>query len=172
MKNTSLFVAVVFMLAAGLFIACSKNNDNTTTKLSIRLTDTPYNAQEVNIDIQEVRVNLADDSTGWISLPTNARVYNLLNFQNGIDTALASGTVPTGNVRELRFILGSNNTIKINNIVYPLTIPSGSESGLKIKIGKNLAASFDSLVIDFDANASIKQTGAGEYKLKPVLKLK
>jgi hypothetical protein len=172
MKNTFLFIAIACMFAAGLFISCSKNNGSATTQLRVLLTDTPYNAQEVNIDIKEVRVNLADDSTGWISLPTNARVYNLLKFQNGIDTSLATGMVPTGNVRELRFILGSNSTIKINNVVYPLTIPSGSESGLKIKIGKNLAASVDSLVIDFDANASILQTGSGQYKLNPVIKLK
>jgi Domain of unknown function (DUF4382) len=56
--------------------------------------------------------------------------------------------------------------------VYPLTIPSGSESGLKIKLSKKLNAQLDSVVIDFDAALSILKTGVGDYKLKPVLKIK
>jgi hypothetical protein len=68
--------------------------------------------------------------------------------------------------------LGNDNSIKIGTVVYPLTIPSGSESGLKIKVNKKLHASIDSLLIDFDAALSIMLTGNGEYKLKPVLKIK
>jgi hypothetical protein len=158
-------------LMIGTVIACNKNND-TTTDLKIRLTDNPYNATEVNVDIQQVRVNFRDDSTGWVNLDTRAGVYNLLNFQNGIDTLIAQTTVPTGTLKEVRFVLGSQNSIKIDNNVYPLSIPSGSESGLKIKLNKQLNAHFDSLVIDFDAALSILQTGAGDYKLKPVLKIK
>jgi hypothetical protein len=158
-------------LMIGTVIACNKNND-TTTDLKIRLTDNPYNATEVNVDIQQVRVNFRDDSTGWVNLDTRAGIYNLLNFQNGIDTLIAQTTVPTGTLKEVRFVLGSQNSIRIDNNLYPLTIPSGSESGLKIKLNKQLNAHFDSLVIDFDAALSILQTGAGDYKLKPVLKIK
>jgi hypothetical protein len=158
-------------LVIGTVIACNKNNDS-TTDLRIRLTDNPYNATEVNVDIQQVRVNFNDDSTGWVNLDTRAGIYNLLDFQNGIDTLIAQTTVPTGTVKEVRFVLGTQNSIKIDNAVYPLTIPSGSESGLKIKLSKKLNAHVDSLVIDFDAALSILQTGTGDYKLKPVLKIK
>ena len=158
-------------LMIGTVIACNKNNDS-TTDLRIRLTDNPYNATEVNVDIQQVRVNFRDDSTGWVNLNTRAGVYNLLDFQQGIDTLIAQSTVPTGTIKEVRFVLGSQNSIKIDNNTYPLTIPSGSESGLKIKLNKQLNAQVDSLVIDFDAALSILQTGAGDYKLKPVLKIK
>ncbi|MDB5246018.1 MAG: hypothetical protein JWQ40_412 [Segetibacter sp.] len=174
MKNNyfSTIVSLLF-LPVVFFIACSKTTDDTsTTQIIIRMTDAPYNAQEVNVDIRAVRVNFAGDSTGWHTLNTTAGVYDLLKFQNGTDTALASGTVPRSNLKELRFILGSNNSIKINNVVYPLTIPGGDESGLKIKVNKNLASSSDSLLIDFDADASIYMTGAGQYRLKPVIKLK
>lgn len=160
-------VAIVTSLA----IACKKD-DNNTTDLRIRLTDNPYNATEVNVDIKQVRVNLQDDSTGWVNLETRAGIYNLLDFQNGIDTLIAQSIVPTGTLMEVRFVLGSENSIKIDNTLYPLAIPSGSESGLKIKLNKHLNAHTDSLVIDFDAALSILQTGTGEYKLKPVLKIK
>lgn len=165
------------LMITGLVVinACSKEAGNSaggTTELKIKLTDNPYNASEVNVDIQQVRVNFSNDSSGWVNLNTNAGIYNLLALQNGVDTVLAIGTVPTGTLKEVRFVLGSNNSIKIDSTVYPLTIPSGSESGLKIKLNKALNASFDTLLIDFDAALSIIKTGAGDYKLKPVLKIK
>jgi hypothetical protein len=156
---------------ATMFAGCQKENTG-TTELKIHLTDNPFNASEVNVDIREVRVNFRDDSTGWINLATVPGIYNLLDLQNGIDTVLAQGTVPTTTLKEVRFVLGNDNSIKIDSVVYPLTIPSGSESGLKIKLNKQLNAALDSLVIDFDAALSILQTGTGEYKLKPVLKIK
>ncbi len=136
------------------------------------MTDNPFNATAINVDIQAIKVNMSNDSSGWVDLVTNTGIYNLLDLQNGIDTLLAVGTVPTGTLKEVRFVLGSNNDIVINNITYPLSIPSGSESGLKIKLNKNLNASLDSLLIDFDAALSIHQTGNGDYQLKPVLKIK
>lgn len=173
MKTRIISIFSVLALLVMLIIACQKNNNgDNITNLKIRLTDNPFNATEVNVDIREVRINLRDDSTGWTNLNTNAGIYNLLELQNGVDTLLATGTVPTGTLKEVRFILGGDNSIKINNIIYPLTIPSGSESGLKIKLSKNLNASIDSLLIDFDAALSILRTGNGDYKLKPVLKIK
>lgn len=170
MKKIFLPISLCLFTITILLLACNKNKE--TTELKIHLTDNPFNAQEVNVDIQEVRVNFRDDSSGWVTLSTHAGVYNLLGLQNGVDTLLASGTVTTGTVKEIRFILGSNNSIKINNVVFPLTIPSGSETGLKIKVNKSINAGLDSLLIDFDVALSILQIGTGDFKLKPVLKLK
>lgn len=158
-------------IAICIFIACNKDG-NTTTDLRIHLTDNPYNATEVNVDIREVRVNFRDDSSGWVNLETHAGIYNLLDFQNGIDTVISQMIVPTGTVKEIRFVLGSQNSIKIADVVYPLTIPSGASSGLKLKLNKKLNAHLDSLVIDFDAALSILQNGTGDYHLAPVLKIK
>jgi hypothetical protein len=162
----------IFTLGLFAVMSCQKENSKGTTDLRIRMTDNPFNATAINVDIQEVRVNFSDDSSGWQQLVTHAGVYDLLGLQNGVDTLLASGTVPTGTLKEIRFVLGTNNSIEINNIIYPLTIPSGGESGLKIKLSKQLNANLDSVLIDFDAALSILQTGTGEYKLKPVLKIK
>jgi hypothetical protein len=166
------------VLAASMLVlvlnACEKENSSGKTHMKVRLTDNPYNATEVNVDIREVKVKVNENSadSGWVSLNTYAGVYNLLDLQNGIDTLLAQGYVPTGSLKEVRFVLGSDNSIMIDNTLYPLTIPSGSESGLKIKLDKQLNATADSLLIDFDAALSILQTGTGDYKLKPVLKIK
>ena len=161
-----------FILFASIVMITSCGKDAGSTQLKINLTDAPFDAEEVNVDLQAVRVNFSNDSSGWTDLTAVPGVYNLLDLQNGLDTLIAQGTVPAGNLKEIRLVLGSNNSIKINGQVYPLTIPSGSESGLKLKINKRLAAPLDSLLVDFDAALSVHQEGTGDYKLRPVLIIK
>ena len=162
-------IAFASLIIALAFLSCTKDND--TTVLKIRMTDAPVAMEEVNIDLISIEAKFAKDSTKWVTLETNAGIYNLLGLQNGVDTLIAQGTFPTGILKELRLIVGARNTVKVNGQVYPLTIPSGAESGLKIKINKNLQATIETLLIDFDAALSIKQEADG-YKLRPVVKLK
>lgn len=174
----SIVILLFTVLLVTVLISCQKeaasdtNGNGQPTMLKVNLTDAPIDADSVNVDIQEVRVNYRNDSSGWVNLNTVAGVYDLLGLQNGVDTLIASGMIPSNSVKEIRFILGSDNSIVVNGVNYPLTIPSGSESGLKLKINKQLNGQLDSILIDFDAALSIHQTGAGDYKLKPVLKIK
>jgi hypothetical protein len=171
MKKSS--IALLSFILLGFFViinACNKNNERTF--LQVHLTDNPYDAQEVNIDLKEVNVNLTDDSSGWQKLQTVSGVYNLLNLQNGVDTLVGTDNLPSGTLKEIRFVLGSDNSIVINNVKYPLSIPSGSESGLKIKVNKKLQAGLDSLIIDFDAALSVVKIDESNYHLKPVLRVK
>ncbi|HLO38706.1 MAG TPA: DUF4382 domain-containing protein [Lacibacter sp.] len=170
MKKTIVFCSLAFISAALLFAACKKNNGS--TELKINLTDAPYDAQQVNVEIKEVHVNFNGESKGWTTLETVAGVYDLLKLQNGVDTFLASGTVPTGTLKELRLVLGTQNTIMIDSVIYPLSTPSSQQSGLKIKMNHSLNADLDSLLIDFDAALSISKDGGGNYILQPVIKLK
>ena len=165
-KNLSV---VVIVYATLLLSACKKENTNST--LQIRMTDAPASFDEVNIDLREVNVKFATDTTGWVSLQTTPGIYNLLGLQNGVDTLIAQGNFPSNVVKEIRLVLGDNNTIMSGGQSYPLTIPSGSESGLKIKVSKNLQANLETLLIDFDAALSVNQETDG-YKLRPVLRVK
>ena len=137
MKKNYLVLAIALLASMTLIFSCSKDDKNST--LQVRLTDNPVAFQEVNVDIREVRVKFNDDVSDneWVTLTTNAGIYNLLRLQ-GVDTALATGLLPANTVKQIRFILGPNNTVKDNGVVYPLVIPSGSESGLKIKVNKIL----------------------------------
>lgn len=175
MRKEFVSILSVTGIAAIVLFACQKESNSNfsgSTNLKIRLTDAPIDADSVKVDIRQVRVNFRQDSTGWVDLTTNTGIYDLLGLQNGVDTLLASGTIPSNSVQEIRLVLGSANTIVVNGVSYPLTIPSGSESGLKIKVNKQLNGPLDSLLIDFDAALSIHQVGNGDYKLKPVLKIK
>ena len=169
MKTKQFFVCTISALVFLIF-ACKKESQGNTT-FRIRMTDAPTALEEVNVDLQQVNIKFANDSSSWIPMQTKAGVYNLLGLQNGLDTLTAEGTYPHGRVQEIRLVLGSRNSVKEGGETFPLTIPSGSESGLKIKVNKSLSASLDSLLIDFDAALSIKQEADG-YKLRPVVKLK
>ncbi len=175
MKNRFILIAALFAL---YLTACVKNPVDESGILNVRLTDAPIDLDSVFVDIKEVNVKTGRDELdssstgGWISLNTNAGVYNLLGLQNGVDTLLATGPVPVGYIKEIRLVLGSNNrVVDTFGISHPLTIPSGGESGLKIKINKKQQATLQTILIDFDAALSIKKENDG-YKLRPVIKIK
>jgi hypothetical protein len=152
------------------FFACKK--DASSSQLKVRMTDAPGEWDAVNIDLKEVQVKLNTDSTKWITLQTNTGIYDLLGLQNGIDSLIAEGTFSTAEtVKEIRLIVGSENSITVNGQTYALTIPSGAETGLKIKINKKLNATIETVLIDFDAALSIRQEVDG-FKLQPVIKLR
>lgn len=163
-------IAIVLTLtASAVFVACKK--DAHTSTVQVKMTDAPADYQEVNIDLKDVKVNFNGDSAGWVSLQAKPGVYNLLGLQNGLDTLIGQGTFPSNTLNEVRLILGDSNTIKVNDQIYPLTIPSGSESGLKIKVNRKLDATLETIVIDFNAGMSVTQEQDG-YKLRPVITVK
>jgi hypothetical protein len=164
-----LILPAVAVCSLTLYYSCKKENNR--VPVQILLTDRPTALDQVNVDIKGIQVKLDKDTSGWINLVTNAGVYNLLALQNGITDTIATDNVPDGVLKEIRFILGSNNTVKVNDTLKPLTIPSGSESGLKIKIDKKLGETLNTFVLDFDAALSVKEEN-GSYKLRPVIKLK
>lgn len=165
------FIIAFFLSAAITFFSCKKDQVSQSV-FKVNLTDAPGDWDEVNIDLTGMEVKFDSDSTKWRTLQANAAVYNLLSLQNGIDTLIAQGSFPVNEVvKEIRLIVGANNTIKVNGQIFPLTIPSGEEAGLKIKVNKKLQATLETILIDFDAALSIKEETDG-YKLKPVIKLK
>lgn len=127
------------------------------------------------------------DGPGWIVLCTDVRTYNLLDLTNGRFTPLCfqpgdggvdggpvarSIRVPAGRISQLRMNVTAAQ-LRFNDGTAPvsLTIPSGSASGLKINVQRELpAGGHVELKLDFDAAQSINKTGNGEFKMTPVIK--
>jgi hypothetical protein len=172
MNRSGIIILGLAIYSSTILSGCEKINLEPVTELKVRLTDAPINAQEVNIDIKEVKVNYAKD-TGWTTLNTNTGIYNLLKYQNGQDTLIAKGNVRATNIiQQLRLVLGERNSIKINNEVYPLSTSSGVEKGIQITIDRKMNRNIETIIIDFDANLSVTETAKGLYQLKPFLRLK
>ncbi len=168
-KMKKIIYALLIGFTAMLMSSCSKDNNNSNSHLSIQMTDAPANYNAVMVDIQGIVViGSGGDS---VSLNTKAGVYNLLNFSNGLSTLLATGDVKSGTVSQIRLILGTNNTVMVDSIVYPLSTPSSMQSGLKLQIHQTFEAGVTySILLDFDANQSIVLQGNNTYQLKPVIR--
>lgn len=172
MKTLKFFIGVSLILMAGILIlSCSE--ESKTSRLEIRLTDAPGDYEEVNIDIQEVRVHASEgeQNNGWQSLDIDKGVYNLLDFTNGLDTLLGAVELPVGRISQVRLILGNNNTLKENGQLHDLSTPSAQQSGLKLNVQAVLTEGITyTILLDFDVARSILKTGNGSYKLKPVIR--
>lgn len=175
MKTFFKLIAVVLVFASIAIItnSCKKEDPKAYGQMTVKMTDAPGDYLEVNVDVIGVQVH--HESSGWVTLPINAGVYNLLDLQNNVTTVLASNVqLPVGKISQIRLILGSNNSlVTIQPDTFALKIPSGSESGLKINLHETIQPHTSmEIVLDFDADASIVLTGVGSYSLKPVIKVK
>ena len=178
MKNlhkVGLYLIAAFAITAIIY-SCSKDEVETSTAtFNVKLTDAPADYEAVNIDIQEVQIHYSDienDTAVWKSLENmNTGIYNLLDFSNGLDTALASAEVPTGTLSQIRLFLGENNEVVIDGIRYDLVANVADQSGLKLNFGAKLEEGLSYTVwLDFDAARSIVERGNGQYNLKPVIR--
>lgn len=168
-----------FLMGIGLtgvlaFTACKKDDNEGsaqgTAEMEMMLTDAPGDYEKVYVDIREVSVNV--EGHGWVNLAViRPGVYNLLDFRNGVDTILTSQQIPAGRLQQIRMVLGTNNSVVVNGVTYPLETPSAEQSGLKFNIHEELQAGVKYVVwVDFDASRSIVLTGSGKYILKPLIR--
>jgi hypothetical protein len=164
-----------------------------TGTLNIKLTDaaTPL-YQAVYVTINEVHVH--HETGGWetlteLDLP---RTVNLLELRNGVMLDLGIAELAAGHYNQMRLILEDsegepdppdnnilgqlhpsfNYLIDANNDDFPLKVPSGGNTGIKLVNGFDIVADrANELVIDFDAHRSIVAKGNGSYGLKPTIKV-
>jgi hypothetical protein len=165
MKKAGLLILI---LTAALF-SCNETTDTGSTWLTFRLTDAPALYDKVNIDIVGAEAIIDGNK---IDLNVKAGIYNLLDFTNGKDTVIVDQEIPSGELSQIRLLLGSNNTIHKGSDSHDLTTPSAQQSGLKLNVHntfvKGVAYEY---IIDFDAAKSIVTTGSGKYILKPVIRV-
>lgn len=166
MKNT---IKVLFVMIFLTVFACGSED---TGRLTVRLTDSPGDYDAVNIDLKSVEINAEteNETSGWTKVKTNARSYNLLDLTNGAETLIVDEEIPSGNIGQIRLVLGTNNTVVIDGESFELTTPSAQQSGLKVKINQTLLEGVTySILLDFDAAKSVVKTGSNKYILKPVI---
>ncbi|MES2800624.1 MAG: DUF4382 domain-containing protein [Bacteroidota bacterium] len=170
MKAKNVIVAVL-MLGMAL-VSCDKQGQS---KMTVRMTDAPGDFEHVFVDVQEVQVHYSGGGNpgAWVSLQTNAGIYDLLTLQNGITTVLAPNTViPSGKITQIRLILNTQNSVVVDGLTFPLQTSSATQTGLKINLNTVLDPGEDyEVLLDFDAEKSIVLEGNGSYSLKPTIKV-
>lgn len=170
MKKTAFLMILITVVIS---FSCKKdktdNNNGKPATLTVLLTDSPVDYNEVNVDVRSVGVHL---SGNWydFSLP-HQEIFNLISLSNGTTALLVSGvSVPAGTIDQMRLQLGDSNTVVVDGLTHALKTPSGQTSGYKVKMN----AVFEpggtyQVLLDFDAARSVVREGNGDYLLKPVV---
>ncbi len=169
MKTINIMLSI--MMISIFMVSCKKDTSEPTTNypLSVRMTDAPGPYNAVFIDLQGVEITGSNGKA--VLMNVNTGIYNLLAYSNGMDTLIATGSLNVATVSQIRLILGPNNSVMVDSVLYPLDTPSADQSGLKLQVHQTLQAGvLYSILLDFDANKSIVMTGNGTYKLKPVIR--
>jgi len=165
-KKPFLFLSLLTITVIVVMFSCQKNISSELSavppgknQLQIMMTDDPSVIYDsIFLDIQRVEVKV-EDSTGaehWDTLTIRAGVYNILRFRNGLDTLLASGYVPNGEVEKIRITLGNRNAVMLNGNTIPLVLTSNQ---VIVEIHgdlDHLDPNHLRLWLDFDGHGSIR----------------
>lgn len=159
---------------------------NGTGQLRLLLSDSPVDgAQHVYLTVARVEVRRVTDSgSEWVALWRGRREFDLLSLQNERTAVLADNVLPVGTYDEIRLILAEGGgspiggpgfrspcDIVIDGESYPIKVPSGEQSGLKLQGEIEIARdTLTLLLIDFNVRRSVVQRGKRmEFLLKPTL---
>lgn len=177
-RTMSLAAAV---LGTAALCACGGGSAGSGTgSLSVNMADTPVdNATSVVVDFTGLELHNTNGTTVDITFPS-AKQIDLLKLQNGVTGALTQGeSVPAGSYDWMRLDVLANKDTQGQSYItlatggqYPLYIPSGSQTGLKLVSPFTVAqGSTTQLIIDFNLRQSITSTDGQNYVLVPALRL-
>jgi hypothetical protein len=164
-------------LAVAVLAGCGSDHGTNPGFGTVRIsmTDAPGDYDAVNVVVREVHIHPAGDGedAGWLTVrPPADTTIDLLSLTNGGFVTLGSDQVPAGTYDQVRLVLGNGSTIVVGGTESPLTVPSGMQSGIKVKGTFTVPAGGSVDVgLDFDAAHSIHRTGNGRWMMNPVIRL-
>ena len=164
---------LVTFLAAFFLSGCSEDNNTNpaegTARLKLYMTDAPADYDAIYLTISSVEAHKAEGE--WFVLSSDTQTVDLIELQNGVTMLFADTVLTSGHYTQLRLLI-TDAEIVVDGIPYPLEIPSGDQTGIKLIHEFTLEPDFVyELLLDFDASRSIIQTGNGQYKLKPTIRI-
>ncbi|MGH7731312.1 MAG: DUF4382 domain-containing protein [Candidatus Eiseniibacteriota bacterium] len=153
----------------------------------MRLIDAPAAIDAVNIVVTEVSVHptgafastndeggslgaVGANETAWEVVNDAPATYDLLTLRGGAFATLAEAIVPAGAYTQIRLKIGEGSNVVVDGTSYPLVVPSGAKSGLKLIHNFTVASGgVADLTVDFDAEKSVFETVDGRWHLKPTI---
>lgn len=127
-----------------------------------------YEALRVNVDTIEAH----SEAEGWQTVAVDVGWVSLVEAEQTMDQTIADGDVPEGEYDEIRLIL-LDAELDLDSVVQPVTVPSGMQTGIKIKDTFCLAddAAVNDLEVHWDLMDNLHVTGNGELILNPTVTL-
>lgn len=179
--NKILALAMLSAVVAG----CGGGGDGQATgQVSVRITDAPVDsAASVVVEFSGVELRQDDVGAPQVFNFDTPRQIDLLALNGGETETLLDGVeVPAGRYSQLRLLVNAGRSASDSYITFednpdatfPLYIPSGNESGLKLTGGFSVPANGSAdFTIDFDLRKSVTDPVGqdGVYILRPTLRM-
>ena len=180
MRNIARLAALSLLLAAcGSSDPSGSGNGPQSGDIEIRLVDAPTTTvTQIVVTITKVEAHVNGQ---WQTLSSATKTVDLLSLQGGTFALLGVTQIPAGKITQFRLYVtdaGPNYVTTPDTKQHPLTVPSGDESGIKLKVNVDVnACAQGSITLDFDGKKSIftHPLGAGagdEWILRPVIRMK
>lgn len=161
--------------------------------LAINITDSPFtDAKALLVTFSEVKVHSADGDS-WQTIPFSSgssRTCDLKKLQGPTDV-LGIGTLPAGHYTQVRLVVSSAN-IYFDNATSgsacapSIAAPAGLSASVDVPSGEvilnrqfTIASGATTMLLDFDGDRSVKETGSGngkgngntKYMMTPVISI-
>ena len=165
------------IMVLGVLVGCSESNTPSQSgqgQIKMYLVDSAAAFDSVNVVVTRVEVHQAnaDSTSGWTTVNNVTSTYDLLTLQNGVNAVLGDTFLAAGQYTQIRLIVGDGCRVVLGGLGFPLEIPSGMETGLKLNHEFTIVENtLYELTLDFDVEHSVILTGAGQYMLKPVIRV-
>lgn len=173
-------------LISGLGLAACGNHsptspDTTNGNFRLMLKDSPFNdAKSVLITFTDVSAHRSGEG-GFTTIGAGTRTCDLKKLQSSQDV-LGVGTIPQGHYTQIRLVVSSaviyfDNAATGSACAASIAAPTGRSSTVEIPSGEiKLNREFDvpasgvtTMVLDFDGDKSIRETGNSRFMMQPVV---
>lgn len=187
MKKYRLFITV---LVLSIFAISCNNGEYALPegkgRINVLLTDSPFpidlvSHTYVSVDRVEIRqkteAEMSEDADSFIVIAEGDMEIYLLQLTNGITEQIASADLDAGIYDMIRLHITDATIVLADGSEFDLKIPSGSSSGLKIKIDPAISlgeGETSDVLLDFDVSRSFVMKGSvGNilgFNFKPVVR--
>jgi len=161
----SLFLSLIILVC---FSNCTKEDVNSNQQLSsisVKLKSTVGTYNKVFVEIEDVQLKVKEDenaSNAWISLNAiNQGTYNIYDLRDNSELLLVNNfEIKSTYIYEIRLILGDNNFMDLDNILYSLDVTDLGNSAPSnlVKIDLNSNHIYDFVInIDIDNSVSYNE---------------
>ena len=161
----------------------------TSGTLSVRITDSPFSeADALLITFSEISAHTSDEN--WIPLPFAGGATSLTcDLKRLVDAQdmLGSGQLVAGHYTQLRLTVSSamiyfDRATTDSAVCAPtMHLQTGAEVGTPVDVPSGtvklvqqfevIGSTTTSILLDFDGDKSVHQTGNGTYKMQPVIRV-
>lgn len=114
-------------------------------------------------------IEFKQSSGSFVTVFSGSKSVNLIKASSDKPKSITKTKIAPGSYKEVRLILGGSNSIKADGSTESIKIPSGEESGIKIKNNFTIPSGKSSkLIIYLDVKSALKHNKGQGFMLKSI----